>query len=151
YLPAAGNAVLALEADTGRVIWRTELPEPLTTTARGVAYWPGETGGDAPLGPRILLTAGPTLVALDARTGRPAAGFGRDGVVQIAVPWNGVPLIFGNIAMLGATTGEVQLAEPGDTRAFDVRTGEHLWDFHTVPLPGETGHGTWLDNGWRNR
>ncbi|HEU4619925.1 MAG TPA: PQQ-binding-like beta-propeller repeat protein [Gammaproteobacteria bacterium] len=147
YLPAGGDAVLALEADTGREVWRSTLPAPLTTTARGVAYWPG----DGARGPRILLTAGPTLVALDARTGRPAAGFGRDGVVHIAVPWNGVPLIYENIVMLGATTGEVQLAEPGDTRAFDARTGKRLWDFHTVPLPGETGHDTWLDNGWRNR
>jgi quinoprotein glucose dehydrogenase len=151
YLPIAGNAVIALEAHTGRTIWRSELPAPLTTTARGVAYWAGEARADVALRPRILLTAGPTLVALDASTGQPVEGFGRGGVVQIAVPWNGVPMIYGNIVMLGATTGEVQLAEPGDTRAFDVRTGEHLWDFHTVPLPGELGHDTWLDNGWRNR
>ena len=147
YLPARGNEVLALDAATGEVRWRATLPAPLATTARGVAYWPGER--DLPA--RILLTAGPTLVALDARTGKAVAGFGRDGVVQIAVPWNGVPTIYKNIAILGATTGEVQLAEPGDTRAFDVRTGAHVWDFHTVPLPGERGHDTWLDNGWRNR
>jgi quinoprotein glucose dehydrogenase len=147
YLPVRGNEVLALAAATGEVRWRATLPAPLATTARGVAYWPGER--DLP--PRILLTAGPTLVALDARTGEPAAGFGRDGVVQMAVPWNGVPTIYKNVAIIGATTGEVQLAEPGDTRAFDVRTGAHLWDFHTVPLPGERGHDTWLDNGWRNR
>ncbi len=147
YLPADGDAVVALEADSGRERWRSELPAPLTTTARGVAYWPGDEAHS----PRILVTAGPTLVALDARTGRPVAGFGRDGVVQIAVPWNGVPLIYDDVAILGATTGEVQLAEPGDTRAFDVRTGKHLWDFHTVPLPGEVGHESWLDHGWRGR
>ena len=32
-----------------------------------------------------------------------------------------------------------------------MRTGKRLWDFHTVPLPGELGHNTWLDHGWRNR
>jgi quinoprotein glucose dehydrogenase len=147
YLPVRGNEVVALAADTGRQLWSRVLPTPLTTTARGVAYW----AGDSVLPPRILLTAGPTLVALDARTGEPVAGFGADGVVQIAVPWNGVPLIYGDIAILGATTGEVALAEPGDTRAFDVRTGKPLWTFHTVPLPGERGHETWLDQGWRNR
>jgi quinoprotein glucose dehydrogenase len=103
------------------------------------------------LPPRILVTDGPTLVALDARTGQPAEGFGRDGVMQIDVPWSGVPLIYGNIAILGATVGEVSLGPPGDTRAYDVRTGKHLWDFHTVPLPGEVGHDSWLDHGWRNR
>jgi quinoprotein glucose dehydrogenase len=147
YLPARGNEVLALDAATGETRWRTVLPAPLATTARGVAYWPGDQA--AP--PRILLTAGPTLVALDARSGAPVDGFSRAGVVQIAVPWNGVPLIYKDIAILGATNGEVQLGEPGDSRAFDVRTGTHLWDFHTVPLPGERGHETWLDNGWRNR
>src|SRR5204863_6005456 len=122
------------------------LPEGMGTTGRGVAYWPGEGN----VGARIVLTAGPTLVALDASTGKPAAGFGRDGVTQIAVPWNGVPTIYKNLAILGATTGEVPLGFPGDARAFDVRTGKKVWEFHTVPLPGETGHDSWKD-GWRNR
>ena len=105
----------------------------------------------AQAGARILLTAGARLVALDAATGQPSAGFGTDGLVEIGVPWNGVPTIYRNVAILGATTGELALGEPGDTRAFDVRTGKKLWDFHTVPLPGELGHNTWLDNGWRAR
>ena len=42
YLPARGNQVLALEADTGKEIWRQTLPPYATTTARGVAYWPGD-------------------------------------------------------------------------------------------------------------
>jgi glucose dehydrogenase len=147
YLPARGNQVLALEADGGKEIWRHELPAGVATTARGVAYWPG----DGRIAPRILLTAGPKLLALDAATGAPSAGFGAKGVVEIAVPWNGVPTIYKNVAILGATVGEVALAAPGDTRAFDVRTGKRLWDFHTVPLPGELGHNSWLDHGWRNR
>jgi quinoprotein glucose dehydrogenase len=146
YLPARGNQVLALDADTGQEIWRHQLSPYDATAARGVAFWPGEGG----TGPRILFTAGPRLVALDAATGTPAAGFGRDGMIDIAVPWNGVPLIYRNIAILGATVGEVPLSVPGDTRAFDVRTGKKLWEFHTVPLPGEVGHETWLA-GWRNR
>ena len=147
YLPARGNQVLALEADSGKEIWRHTLPSGMRTTARGVAYWPG----DGRLAARILMTAGPRLVALDAASGMPAHGFGDRGIIEIAVPWNGVPTIYKNVAILGATTGEVNLAEPGDTRAFDIRTGKRLWDFHTVPLPGELGHNTWLDNGWRNR
>jgi quinoprotein glucose dehydrogenase len=98
-----------------------------------------------------VLTAGPRLLALDAATGKPADGFGRDGMVQIVVPWNGVPLIYRNVAILGATTGEVPLGPTGDTRAFDVRTGKKVWQFHNVPLPGEIGNETWLDHSWRDR
>lgn len=147
YLPVRGHEVLALDAATGDEIWRTSLPTPYGTTARGVAYWPG----DEELAARILVVSGPTLVALEAATGAPAAGFGRDGVAQIVVPWNGVPLIYENLALLGSYPGEIARGAPGDTRAFDVRTGERVWSFHTVPLPGEVGHETWLDNGWRNR
>jgi len=147
YLPARGNEVLALDADTGKEVWRYRMPQGMTTTARGVAYWPG----DRAIGPRILLTAGARLVALDAATGTTATGFGRGGMVDILVPWNGVPTIYRNVVILGATTGEVPLGFPGDTRAFDARTGAKLWQFHNVPLPGEAGHDSWLDDGWRGR
>jgi quinoprotein glucose dehydrogenase len=147
YLPAGGNKVLALDAATGQQVWRYELPPNTTTEVRGVAYWPGDDDRE----PRIVLTAGPRMLALDAATGRLAREFGDDGFIEIGVPWNGVPTIYRHVAILGATTGEIALGAPGDTRAFDVRTGKHLWDFHTVPLPGQLGHDTWLDHGWRNR
>ena len=43
------------------------------------------------------------------------------------------------------------MGQPGDTRAYDARTGAKLWDFHTVPRPGEVGHETWLNDGWKGR
>ncbi len=144
YLPAAGNRVLAIDGESGNELWRYTLPQGSATTARGVAYWNG------PQGPRIVFTAGPHLVMLDAMNGQPVASFGRNGAIEIAVPWNGVPVIYKNLAILGATTGELPQGLPGDTRAFDLRTGKKAWEFHTVPLPGEAGHDTWLD-GWRNR
>jgi glucose dehydrogenase len=147
YLPVAGHEVVALDAATGEQRWRAALPAAGGSDARGVAYWPG----NAELGPRILVMAGPTLIALDAVDGMPARGFGRDGVAQVVVPWRGVPLVYGNLAILGAYPGEINRGMPGDTRAYDVRTGELVWTFHTVPLPGEVGHETWLDHGWRNR
>ena len=67
------------------------------------------------------------------------------------MPWSGVPFIYKHLAILGAYPGEVPLGPTGDTRAFDVRTGKKLWQFHTVPLPGQAGHDTWLDYGWRDR
>jgi len=117
------------------------------TTARGVAYWPG----DDRQAPRIFFTAGPRLVALNAATGEVANGFGNEGHVDITVPWNGVPTVYKNVVILGATVGEVPIGPPGDTRAFDARTGAKLWEFHTAARPGEVGHETWLDEGWKGR
>jgi quinoprotein glucose dehydrogenase len=165
YLLAAGNQILALDAATGKEIWRYTIDGD--STGRGVAYWPGDRNNPD----RVLFTASPPkvkmgssqfnagnaanpparLMALDAATGKPSEGFGTNGSADIGVPWNGVPVVFRNLVMLGATVGEVPDGPPGDTRAFDARTGKNLWEFHTVPRPGEPGHDTWLNEGWKNR
>jgi glucose dehydrogenase len=146
YLPAGGR-ILALEADTGKLVWEYKIPNG-NTTARGVAFWPGDASNPA----RILFTAGPRLMAVNALTGEAPANFGQNGEVNITVPWNGVPLIYKNIAVLGAFNAEIsQGGDPGDSRAYDVRTGAKVWEFHSVPRPGEVGHETWLDEGWKDR
>jgi quinoprotein glucose dehydrogenase len=146
YLPAGGR-VLALDADTGKLVWEYKLPTG-STTARGVAFWPGDNANPA----RILFTAGKRLVAVNAITGEAPSGFGENGSVDIKVGWNGAPLIYKNVVMLGATVGEIsQGGDPGDSRAFDARTGAKLWEFHSVPRPGEPGHEGWLDDGWKER
>ena len=97
YLPAA-NRVVALEPETGKEIWRY----PVTGGApsrRGVAYWPGEGGN-----PRIIFTAGRRLIALNANTGALDPGFGKDGEVDMVVPYNSVPLVYKNVVVVGANT-----------------------------------------------
>jgi glucose dehydrogenase len=117
-------------------------------SSRGVAYWPGE--GTLP--PRIMMIVGQRLVALNAQTGALDASFGTGGFVDVGVNWGGVPLVFKNIVIVGANNGEVtQGTSPGDTRAFDVRTGAKLWTFASVAQPGDPNHKTWLDEGWKNR
>src|SRR5262245_38039660 len=74
YLPA-GNRVLALEADSGKVVWEYKLPAGSGTTARGVAFWPGDKSAPA----RIIFTTGPRLMSVNAVTGEASAGFGQDG------------------------------------------------------------------------
>ena len=147
YLPSQGNRILALDAETGKELWRHELPKETPTTARGVAFWPGDGKNPA----RVIFTAGPKLVALNASTGDLSSGFGRDGKTDIVVPWNGVPTVYKNVVVLGATTGEVEHGPSGNTRAFDARTGAKLWEFHSVAQPGEKGHETWLNDGWKGR
>ena len=155
YLLSAGNSVTALDASTGQQLWQHKIDGD--STGRGLAFWPGDRNNPE----RILFTAsalGKTsgsasarLMALDAATGKASEGFGTNGVVDIGVGWNGVPFVFKNLIVLGATVGEVPDGPRGDTRAFDARDGKKLWEFHTVPRPGEFGHDTWIDDGWKDR
>jgi quinoprotein glucose dehydrogenase len=156
YLPA-GNRVLALEPETGKEIWTYQRPSGLVS-ARGVAYWPGD--GKNP--PRLFFTSGHKMVALDARTGKPDPGFGDGGEITMDVPFAEVPTIYKNIVIVGANVygpgeqnlhpqDEVAAGIPGDSRAYDARTGKRLWVFHTIAQPGETGHDTWGDDSWKGR
>jgi quinoprotein glucose dehydrogenase len=144
YLPI-GNAVVALEADTGKEIWRHPVPTGLVR--RAVSYWPG----DKDHRPRIFFSNGDNLVALDAETGRIDPSFGANGQVALGVPYFSPPTVYKNVLVVGANTQEMQVGPPGNSRAFDARTGAKLWEFNTVPQPGETGHESWLNDGWKGR
>jgi quinoprotein glucose dehydrogenase len=170
YVPSR-DRVVALDGDAGDTVWEYVLPAPPqppaaaapppgggrggrggpgrggpTVSTRGVSYWPG----DGTLAPRILFMSRANLIAVDAATGQPAEGFGTNGVVDVGVPYGGTPTIYRNIAIIGAASGEVPQGPPGNPRAFDVRTGQKLWEFQTVPQPGQPYNDTWGD-GWKNR
>jgi len=144
YLPGTGK-VYALDGATGKEIWHYDVPMAPT---RGVAYWPGDK--DNP--PRIIFTTfNRKMMALDTATGKIIPTFGKNGVVDLEVGYNGVPTIYKNLVFLGASVGELPVGPPGDSRAYDAITGKLIWDFHTVPQPGEVGHDSWLDDGWKGR
>ena len=143
---SAQSRIMALDPESGKEVWTYEVANA-QASPRGVAYWPGDRQNP----PRILFTAGRSLTALNANTGKVDPGFGKEGAVDIAVPYNGVPTIFKNVVMVGASTGEREDGPPGNTRAYDARTGAKLWEFVSVPGPGEVGHETWLNDGWKNR
>ena len=46
---------------------------------------------------------------------------------------------------------ETSVGERGDVSAYDVRNGKKVWEFHTIPYPGETGVETWGNDSWKNR
>lgn len=145
YLPA-GNRVVALEPESGRPIWEYAVTEG-APSRRGVAYWPG----DASNPPRILFTAGRNLIALNANTGKIDPGFGNEGVLDMVVPYNSVPMVYKNVVVVGANTPPDALGAPGNARAFDARTGAKLWEFSSVAQPGQPGHDTWEGDSWKNR
>src|SRR6202161_3507561 len=154
YLPA-GNRVVALDPETGKEVWRYELKSG-AASQRGVSYWPGDKENPA----RILFTAGHKMVALNAKTGKLDPGCGNEGELTMDVPFAGVPTIYKNVILVGMNMfgpGEEHLHQqdeepggmPGDSRAYDARTGKKLWDFHAVPLPGEPGHEDWKEGNWK--
>jgi quinoprotein glucose dehydrogenase len=144
YLPAGGR-VVALDADTGAEIWNT--PVPGNVANRAVGYWPGD--GTNP--PRILFTTGSRMMALNANTGAVDPGFGNEGSVEIGLNWGGAPYVYKNLIFLGVNNGESTAGPPGDTRVYSAQTGAHLWNFKSIAQPGDPGHETWLDDGWKQR
>jgi len=79
----AGNDIIALEPETATVIWRYKAPAAVSK--RGVAYWPGDR--DTPA--RLFTGAGDRLLAVDAERGKPSAGFGDDGSVDLTASIRG--------------------------------------------------------------
>jgi glucose dehydrogenase len=156
YLPS-GHRVVALEPETGKEIWRYELPEGLASF-RGVAYWPG----DGSVRPRIFFTSLKKLIALRADTGGLDPAFGDGGELDLEVAYSGVPVVYRDVILMGSNffgPGERHIGphlttsrgEKGDVHAYDARTGKKVWDFHTIPLPGEVGNDTWGNDSWKNR
>jgi len=163
----ARRDVICVDAANGELIWMFRKDEgqrarnaPRQYSGHGLAYW--TDGNEA----RILyVTVGYQLVALDANTGLPVAGFGENGVVdlklnddQIIDPDGGeiglhaTPTVARNVVMVGAAlaSGSVPGNKPrakGYVRGFDVKTGRRLWIFHTIPMKGEFGYDSWLRPG----
>jgi quinoprotein glucose dehydrogenase len=151
-------ALFALDAATGQELWRFDpfagsFDDFGMSVNRGLVFW--QDGGDR----RILFSAGPTLYAIDAGSGRSIESFGGAGEVDLHVGLgddsaslfvtaNTPGVVYDDLLILGTRVSEGPIAAPGHVRAFDVRTGELRWVFHTIPHPGETGHETWPAGAW---
>ncbi|MEQ9450189.1 MAG: PQQ-binding-like beta-propeller repeat protein [Pseudomonadales bacterium] len=136
----------ALNAATGEELWRHDLGLP-RNAQRGLMWWPAKK--------RIYFTAGKQLVALDAASGQLVPTFGDGGMLdttptdadpnrrfsQISVTVPGV--VFADLIILGFSTTEDRYAYPGSIRAFHADTGKLVWQFNTLPRPGELGSHTW--------
>lgn len=150
--------VFALDAATGKEIWSFDPYQgkfrPGKKRSRGLHYW--EEGGDR----RIFIAAEEWLYALDASTGKPVPTFGQDGRINLkeglgrdfdtfTISVSSPGVIYNNKLIVGSIVSEGLPAGPGDIRAYDVRTGERKWQFHTIPHPGEFGYDTWPPEAWK--
>lgn len=159
YVTSKLNRLYALRAATGEKIWSFDPFSGGQHTgeggqSRGVVYWQDKQDK------RILFTAGHYLFAVDAITGKAINSFGKDGKVNLNVGMRDDPdkitvvatspgIIYKNLIILGAWSSDSEQGIPGYNRAFDVRTGELVWTFHTIPLPGEAGYETWPKDAWK--
>jgi alcohol dehydrogenase (cytochrome c) len=86
------------------------------------------------------------LVALDAK-----AGVVRwDTVVAdnaLGYAITSAPLALDGKVVIGVSGGEAGIR--GFLDAYDARTGDRLWRFHTIPGPGEPGHESWGGDSWK--
>ena len=162
------RAVVALDATTGELRWMYSMNEgrraeasPRQLSGRGLSYW--TDGREERI---IFVTIGYQLVSLDAKTGRPVANFGKNGVVDLKqdadqpidlitgeIGLHSAPAIAGDVIIVGAAheAGGFPKSKAnvkGFVRAYDARTGKRLWVFHTIPRPGEFGNDTWLNDSW---
>jgi quinoprotein glucose dehydrogenase len=164
------RAVVALDAATGEMLWMHSENEgkrgeaaPRQLSGRGLSYWPG-SGSERP---RIVyVTPGYQMVALDAKTGNPAAGFGKNGIVDLKeeddqpidlekgeMGLHASPIIAKDVIVVGAAhlpggAPKSRIHEKGFIRGYDAKTGKRLWIFHTIPLAGEFGNNTWEKDSW---
>ena len=167
YLSTPYNCVVALDAATGRELWRYDpgayrlgqVPNGTGFVHRGVAAWRDPRSGAL----RILMNSRSHLIELDARSGRPVETFGRHGSIDLlqGLAWpvdpkhytnTSPPVVFGDLVILGNGVADRLIYRhdpPGDVRAFDLRSGRRVWTFHTVPRDGEAGVESWQDGAHR--
>lgn len=163
------RSVVAVNAATGEMQWLYRYVDegerakesPRQGSGKGLAYWTDGQGDE-----RILfITVGYQLVALDAKTGLPVAGFGTNGRVDLKqgldqpvdsvtgeIAQRSALVVARNVAIIGAAHDSQSPKSPanvkGYMRGYDVRTGKRLWIFHTIPEPGELGNDTWEKDSW---
>lgn len=132
YGPTVGGYVVAIDAETGKEIWRFHAGD--VPALRGLVYWPGDARHQA----RLFFTTREDLWALDVKTGQPVADFGDGGRIPAGGPV--APAYYQSVLVVPLWNV---------VKGFDIRTGRTLWTFHLVPREGEFGHDTWdqLDGG----
>jgi quinoprotein glucose dehydrogenase len=143
YLCAGNSDVIALDSESGKLIWRWEAKADATGiysgVCRGVAYYHG-ADASSPCPERIITTAlDRRLVALNARDGTPCQDFGENGQVSLDLGMGSVEpgyyfvtsapqIVRGNVVLGGWVTDGQHVGEPsGVIRAFNAVTGKLAW------------------------
>jgi quinoprotein glucose dehydrogenase len=133
YTPTGGHAIAAIDAASGKELWKFKIPEDQIENGiggeparRGLVYWEGKKN----IAPRIYFPAGRSLYAVDAQTGQLVLSFGENGTVGNALS-RIAPAIAKDLILFAAIkpsyeefTGVAPAVE-----AYNVVTGELLWAY----------------------
>jgi len=171
YTITSLGQIAAIHPGTGRTLWSYDpktwasgRPVNLGFIVRGISYW---TDGERK---RLLIGSNDAyLISLDVETGEPDPAFGDGGRVDLTQGLgvdvedrqtfvlgygvNSPVTISRDVVVVGSAirdTPQTRDVPPGHVRGYDVRTGEQLWIFHTIPQPGEFGNDTWENDSWRD-
>ncbi|MBM3771306.1 MAG: PQQ-dependent dehydrogenase, methanol/ethanol family [Acidimicrobiia bacterium] len=144
YVTGPQNVAWAIDARSGRQIWRyrRELPATGLTACCGLV-----NRGFAALGDKLFMTTlDAHVLALDMKTG--------------AVVWDATledyktgyaatiaPIVVKDKVIVGVAGGEFGIR--GFIDAYEANTGKRAWRFYTIPGPGEPGHNTWAGDSWK--
>jgi len=155
------NEVIALDPGTGVQKWRYDPKIAINQrpanrfVCRGVTHWVDDSAPEgAACRSRVFMgTNDVRLIALDAKTGLPCAGFGNGGEVKLDIgmplEWPGEfqitspPAVGRGVVVVGSSIGDNRRvdAPSGVVRAFDARSGEPRWTFEPLKHDGiEAGH-----------
>jgi alcohol dehydrogenase (cytochrome c) len=143
FVAAAGGHVTALDAATGAVKW-SYLPSGPGIDARNRGLAVG--GGKVYFG----LTDG-SVSAVDEKTGAFAwTTYIGDGPARFGMFVSAAPAFVDGKVLAGLASGDAGIK--GRFVALDAKTGKLIWQFNTIPLPGEAGHDTWPkdSDSWKN-
>jgi quinoprotein glucose dehydrogenase len=137
YTPT--QKVIALDAATGKLLWKFDSGIKATQPNRGLTLW--QDGRQQ----RLLAGVMNFIYALDPRTGKVITSFGENGRIDLrknlgrdpavqSIALNSPGVLYHDLLIVGGMEPETLPAPPGDIRAYSVRTGALRWSFHTIDI-----------------
>ena len=139
YVTGNNNQAWAIDSRTGRPIWnyRRRLPPNFIAS---VCCGPVNRGF-AILGDRLYMgTLDSHLVALDRKTGAVIWDV-EVGDLKKANAITAAPLVIKDKVIIGVAGGD--FSTRGYLDAYNAQTGERVWRFNIIPMPGEPGSDSW--------
>jgi alcohol dehydrogenase (cytochrome c) len=147
YVSTSYAQVFALDAATGRLIWRYKYPLSANVGRSGGEAFRINRGLAVSGGKVFLGTPDSFLVAIDQKTGRELWSVNVDDSNQCGCSITSAPLVVKDKVIVGGSGGDN--AHRGYLTAFYAKTGRLAWRWYVIPGPGEKGHESWKGDSWK--